>query len=958
MRELETEGQTEQPTEPKKSAAEADIDHHLKVAVSGSAIAIVGALTHTPLVLLSVPFSLYTCLPLVKVVYQGVREQKKLRGPIIDLVALGASFATHYYVLTSVSCTLMCAAEKLVHRIQDQSHRDMAEMFKRQNPCVSTVVDNETREVPLAEVRVGDILIVVAGGTIPIDGVIILGSASIDQHMLTGESRPVEKMVGDTVLAATLVLAGKIEIRVEKTGEDTISQQIGVVLDEIADYRERQELRCDETADKLVWPTLGAGALTQLALGLRSAVTVVACNFTETLRIAYPLAAMSFLNLAAKQGILVKDARALEMLASVDTLLFDKTGTLTLPEPHVGELHPAQGVDEKKLLRYAASAEIHQTHPIARAIQAEARARGIKLIAAQEISYDLGHGLRVILDEPTASLVRVGSARLMAREGIAIPETFQALETQCHAQDHSLVYVAIGAALAGAIELHPTLRPDVEELMQKLKMRGVSLYLISGDHPRPTERLAEKLQFDGFRAEVLPAEKAQFIEQLQREGRKVCYVGDGINDAIALKRADVSISLRGATTVATDIAQIILMDQNLGHIEQLLELAGQLDANHKRSLAAMALPSVANLVGALFFKFGIGSSILLFNSSLFAGVLNGLSPVLHDVARTRKISESTYSNGKNIPRTHAIAQYPAFKRIEPGDQAEIEAYVRRFPPYSHLSFASLYAYDFSSDTQLSWLHGNLVVRSQDFTTMKRFYSFLGTQEVMKTIETLLLRAQAEGLPPELFIVPEICLVEQMEQLREKFDIREDEACFDYILNAQELGCLSTNNAHPRAADIQRFLRAHPDVLVTQLDLANAQGQQLIRELFELWVEKKNKSNEQVRIERRAIDRILSLNGQLELLTFGAFLGDQLVAFTINEVVQGGYYLGHFGKADPQYRGLGLYLEEETAKRMTALGCQWMNYEEDLGAPGLRAYKRALNPVAFLKKYTIGVKSPS
>lgn len=951
LNELKSDGGTSQLPDPEVSAAEAEIDRNLAIALSGSAIAVVGVLTHTPLVLLSIPFSLYTCMPLVKVVHEGLVEEKKLRGPIIDLVVVGVSLATRYYTLTSISCTLMCLAEKLVCRVQDRSRREVESIFKQQNPHVWLVVGDETREVPLADVHVGDFLELVAGAAIPVDGVVVAGEASIDEQMLTGESKPVDKAEGDAVLAFTLVLAGKIRIRVAQKGQDTITAQIGAVMGEIADYRERQELRCDEAADNLVWPTLGVGALTQVALGLRSAISVVACNFTETLRIAYPLGALSYLNLAAKQGILVKDARALEMFSKIDTVLFDKTGTLTLATPHVGKIHSTPGMDEKTLLSYAASAEMYQTHPIARAIQEAARERHAPLLAVQDVIYDVGHGIRVRLAE-SAMQVRVGSTRFMAREGIAVPEAIQALEMHCHSLGHSLVHVVVGNALVGAIELHSTLRADVQTLMQKLKRRGLSLYLVSGDHPQPTEHLARMLGFDGFRAQVLPAEKAKFVAQLQSEGHKVCFVGDGINDAIALKQADISISLRGATTVATDISQVVLIDQDLCHIERLLDLGEQLDANQKRSYAAMVVPSAINLAGALFFKLGIGSSILLFNASLLAGVLNGLAPTLRDSARAAKSSKSIAARQEPNFRTETIPEYPAFKQLEITDRAEIEAHVRRFPPYSQFSFPSLYAYDFSSDTQVSWFHGNLVLRLQDFTTMGHFYSFLGINEVAVTVETLLARAEAEGIQSALQIVPEICLAGQIEQLHDKFDIQQDDSCFDYILDAVDLATLSTNVAHPKASEVQRLLRDHPDVLVEEVDLARESARRSIRDVFDLWVREKNKSSEEVQIERRAIDRILSSHGRLDLLTLGAFFDGRLVAFTINEIVPGGYYVGHFGKADPRHRGLGLYLEQETAKRMTDRGCLWLNYEEDLGSPGLRTYKRSLNPVAFLKKYSI------
>lgn len=375
--------------------AEHEINQNILVSSSGTAIALTGLLTHSALGVFSIPFTLYTCFPLVKVVYKGIVEERRLRGPVIDLVAVGASLSAHYYLLTAASCVLMCAAEKVVYRTQDRSRRDMVSVFEQQQPLVWMLRHGVEVEAPLADLQAGDIVVVDAGGVIPVDGVITVGAATIDQHMLTGEAQPVEKSVGDAALAATLLLTGRIHLRVEKTGNATITAQIGAVMNEIEDYRERQEMRCDETADRLVWPTLTAGILTLARLGRMSAVTVVGANFTETLRIAYPLGALSYLNRAAQQGILIKDGRALEMLSKVDTVIFDKTGTLTLEQPHVAALHPCVGVSESELLTYAAAAEFRQTHPIARAILAAAQQRQLTLPPVAEAAYAVGFGIQV-----------------------------------------------------------------------------------------------------------------------------------------------------------------------------------------------------------------------------------------------------------------------------------------------------------------------------------------------------------------------------------------------------------------------------------------------------------------------------------------------------------------------------------------------------------------------------------
>ncbi len=300
-----------------------------------------------------------------------------------------------------------------------------------------------------------------------------------------------------------------------------------------------------------------------------------------------------------------------------------------------------------------------------------------------------------------------------------------------------------------------------------------------------------------------------------------------------------------------------------------------------------------------------------------------------------------------------IPHYPTFKSLELIDKAEIDAFVRQFPSYSQFSFASLYAYDYSEDSQLSWLDGNLVLRLQDFTTMGHFYSFLGTNRVAKTIETLLVRAHDEGIQAELQIVPEVCVRSEIAALRQRFMVEEEEACFDYVLDALELSRMSASGTSTHTRDILRFTQRHPEVALDEVDLRRKDVQRRIRDLFEVWAEAKQKSTDEVDVERKALARTLAIAEWLDMISVCAFLGNELVGFTMNEVVPDGYYVGHFGKADPQYRGLGAFLEQETAKRMIARGCRWMNYEEDLGSPGLRAYKQSFNPVTFLKKFTIG-----
>lgn len=256
-----------------------------------------------------------------------------------------------------------------------------------------------------------------------------------------------------------------------------------------------------------------------------------------------PLGVLNFLNLAAERGILVKDGRALEQFSEIDTILFDKTGTLTLDQPQVAAVHPVQGWSADRVLALAAAAEARQTHPIAQAILTAADAKALDLPAVAPVHYALGLGLKVRLvsDRPDtqdehALLIRVGSDRFMLAEGIVLPEEIVTLTQTCQQNGHSLVMIAVDDSFAGCIELQPTVRPEVPQVIQALRAQGLRLYIVSGDQEAPTRHLAQQLDMD-YIANTLPGEKAARVSALQQAGHRVCFIGDGINDAVAMRQS-------------------------------------------------------------------------------------------------------------------------------------------------------------------------------------------------------------------------------------------------------------------------------------------------------------------------------------------------------------------------------------------------------------------------------------
>ena len=592
------------------------------------------AKVYTPVLLLTVPLAVYSIMGHARWTVKEIKRTKKLKMEHLFVVFTGGIWLTGYFVIGGVSFLIYDLIRKMTLQSQDRTRKEIINILGEQPRLVWVLVDGIEMEIPFEHLQVGDTLVVQAGQMIPIDGIIAQGEAAIDQHRLTGESQPAEKRAGDPVLAATVVLSGRIQVQVEKTGEATLAAQIGHILANTLDYHLSIEQRGRELADGWVVPSLLATGLAGVMLGLPSAVAVLSNMPGVDMMFLGPISLLNYLNLASRNHVLIKDGRSLELLHKVDTVIFDKTGTLTLEQPQVKTIHlsaQSSTLNENMILAYAAAAEQRQSHPIAKAILAAASERGLILPPIDDAHYELGYGLRVWLfsneHDRAKVLVRVGSPRFMKMESISIPADIIAVQSACHEEGHSLVMVAIEDKLVGAIELQPTIRPEAAEVIAALHKRNLTTAIISGDQEAPTRTLARELGIDRYFANVLPEEKAAFVSQLQAEGKTVCFVGDGINDAIALKKAEVSISLRGATTIATDTAQIVLMDQTLQNLPTLFDLSHELERSLMTSFALVTVPSFFVIGGVFFFHVGIPLAVTAYTATFVAGIANAMSPM-------------------------------------------------------------------------------------------------------------------------------------------------------------------------------------------------------------------------------------------------------------------------------------------------------------------------------------------
>ncbi len=385
---------------------------------------------------------------------------------------------------------------------------------------------------------------------------------------------------------------------------------------------------------------------------------------------AAPLAMLSSLALCANKGILVKDGRALELMNEVDTVLFDKTGTLTRERPEVGRVIAARGFEADQILGFAAAAERKFHHPIAQAILHKAEELNLVPPPTDETQYKVGYGITV---HALGHTIRVGSRRFMEMEGIELPPEVRAALEEAHGEGYTMVMVGVDGRLGGAIELRASVRPEVREIIDGLRKRGIKhIAIISGDHEAPTRKLAESLGMDRYFAQVLPADKAEYVEKLQNEGCKVCFVGDGINDSIALKKANVSISLRGASTIATDTAQIVFLEEGLAKLCELRDIARDLDHNVKRSWSMILAPNIACIAGVFTLGFGIMASVVTNNVAALAALANGMLP-LRKVAQIEaerrhrlEMSQETYGIERNaVPAPPAAAARRGNKNRRP-----------------------------------------------------------------------------------------------------------------------------------------------------------------------------------------------------------------------------------------------------------------------------------------------------
>lgn len=485
-----------------------------------------------------------------------------------------------YYDVTTVITTLILVGRYLEAKAKGKASSAIQKLMNLQAKTARVIRDGEQIEIPVEDVQMNDDIIVRPGERIPVDGEVLKGKSSIDESMLTGESIPVDKKVGDDVIGSTINKSGSFTMKATKIGKDTALAQIIRMVNEAQGSKAPIQRNVDLISayfvpsvvviailSALIWYIFGPEPSMIMALTTFIAVLIIACPCA--LGLATPTAIMVGTEKGAENGILIKDAMSLEQTHKVNTVIFDKTGTITEGKPVVTDILTSEHYTEQELLSIVGSVEKSSEHPLGEAIVEKAKEQELNLSDADEFEAIAGHGLQAKLDE---KIVLVGNIKLMKDQNIQtgiFEEQAQALA------DHGKtpMYVAINGEFAGVIAVADTLKKGVKKVIRAIQAMDIKVLMLTGDNQRTAKAIAKEAGIDDFIAEVLPEHKADQVKKRQEEGNIVAMVGDGINDAPALAQANVGIAIGTGTDVAMETANITLMRGEISSVVTALRLS-------------------------------------------------------------------------------------------------------------------------------------------------------------------------------------------------------------------------------------------------------------------------------------------------------------------------------------------------------------------------------------------------
>lgn len=661
-------GWTEEKEE-KKGEHEIDFVERLGLPVTGLVLSL-GAMVGLPIpgfVIAGVVFM--GAIPVFKRAWEAIQQERQLTIDFLDGLAISLHTLQGHYFAPAFMLGLVESGEVVRDMTARGSERANLDLMSCMNKTTIVIRDGQEIEIDTQDVIPGDHVLVYPGDQLPIDGIILSGTGILDQCKLTGESVPVTRREGDEVFASTLLVDGCLTILAERTGNNTRAGVIVNLMQAAPVHDTRVENYAATVANQFVLPTLLIAGGVGLATGnMNRAVALLTLDFGTGIRVSVPTTILSVLTYAARNGVLIRSGRAIEVLASIDTVVFDKTGTLTVGHAGVNDIDVMDNRFTKdEILCLAATAEQGLTHPIAEAIVHNAKERGLTLKECEEWEYKVGLGAVAKID---GIHIIVGSPRFMTQENVDLEE-YDRRYPDAKAGGQSLVYVAGDGRLIGVIRYSDPPRQESKEVIKELKKMGINAYMLSGDVTRVAKAIAGNLGMnpDNIYAEAFPERKVEVVRNLHDSGKTVAFCGDGINDSAALAYADVSISFAGATDIARETADVVLMEDDLRGLIMAIKCARQAMDIIWQNTAIVAVPNLAALLSGILFALDPLLAVVINNGTAILAELNGLRPLMGPGDLTplgHTLTAAEIAEQESRLHQHQAASHPAKPASQPG----------------------------------------------------------------------------------------------------------------------------------------------------------------------------------------------------------------------------------------------------------------------------------------------------
>ena len=577
-----------------------------------------------------IPLLIYTAVPTLRRAFMVLKKERRLNVDFLDSIAVVVSVLRGQFFTGAFVTWMINLGDWIRDQTAAKSKRAITDLLEFETASAWVLVGHKVIQKAAADVSAGDTVIVYPGEIIPVDGEILRGRATVDQKTVTGESLPVERSVGDIAYAATSVREGKLTIRALRVRGETTAAQIVHMIEAAPVGETRIQNYAERFADKLVAPTLLlSGGLYAATGNLDRLLSMAIVDYGTGMRVAAPTTVMAAMTHAARQGILIKGGSHMEKLANLDTVIFDKTGTLTRGVPQILDIisYDERRFPRREILRLAAAAEVRLKHPVAQAIVSRAKSERIRIPERVGADFQIGLGVEATVN---SYRIQIGNERFFRQKSIG----YEASSKQVAAlnlQGSSSLLFSVDGKLTGLIAYADQVRPESRDVVRTLHNRGVKhTVMLTGDNHVVARAVAAHLGIEQFFSDMLPAEKADIVQQFQKRGRVVAMVGDGINDSPALAYADIGIAMKGGAEIARETADVVLMEENLWKLLSAIDIAKDAMRLIRQNYAIIA--TLNTLAMTLAMPSGLVSpnvSALISNGSAILATLNAVRPILN-----------------------------------------------------------------------------------------------------------------------------------------------------------------------------------------------------------------------------------------------------------------------------------------------------------------------------------------